>query len=83
MPRRVNLPPADELFRKTTPETKPAPAAGPDEASDAAGHASGGRGSGSHPGRRAGEARRDLIGLLGGWPRLIQLVAVSSELKTL
>ena len=41
MPRRVNLPPADELFRKTTPETKPAAAAGPDEASDAAGHASG------------------------------------------
>lgn len=42
MPRRVNLPPADELFRKTTPDVKgPAAAAGSDEASDAAGHPSG------------------------------------------
>lgn len=31
MPRRVNLPPADELFRKTTPDAEPVPdgAAGP------------------------------------------------------
>ena len=43
MPRRVNLPPADELFRKTTPEVKApdAPAAGADESSEAAAHASG------------------------------------------
>ena len=25
MPRRVNLPPADELFRKTTPDAPPSP----------------------------------------------------------
>jgi hypothetical protein len=34
MPRRVNLPPADELFRKTTPD--PAAAVEPDESAAAA-----------------------------------------------
>ena len=41
MPRRVNLPPADELFRKTTPEVKGPPPGSSAESAEGAAPTSG------------------------------------------